>query len=137
MRLKELIYFSLSNSLDYPKAFLQKAINLFAFTLELVAAIIREFSPALSDFPFRLLPFARNLIPIHDGPLANGCHRPLIWGLGPIKIVFRVRNRAGLGAIQFPQPSISQSALRSRNLSGDQGDWERVQIPCGLAEFAQ
>lgn len=86
MRFQEFVYLFLCNFLDYRKAFLQKSIKLFASALDLVAVIIRESSPPLSDFASRLLPFACNLITVHDGPLASGCHRAAIWGLGPIKL---------------------------------------------------
>lgn len=86
MRFQEFVYLFLSNFLDYRKAFLQKSIKLFASALDLVVVVIRESSPPLPDFASRLLPFARNLIPIHDGPLASRCHRATICGLGPIKL---------------------------------------------------
>jgi len=131
MRLEEFGYFFLRNSLDCPKAFLQKTIELFTPSLELVVVIIRESSPTLSDFPFKLFPFARNLIPIHDGPLASGCHRALIWGLDPIKLFSGAQlhwtrsNRVSI-AKQFSK------CVNLQNLEKRLGDRKIISRPVGV-----
>jgi hypothetical protein len=131
MRLEEFVYFFLRNSLDCPKAFLQKTIELFASSLELVVVIILESSPTLSDFPFKLFPFARNLVPIHDGPLASGCHRAMIWGLGPIKLFSGAQlhwtrsNRVSI-AKQFSK------CAKLQNLEKRLGDRKIISRPVGV-----